>query len=259
MKKLYFYTTLLVITFYSFIVRADLEYVDDDTYNYNTSSVGCSQIYDPYEKLNRKIFNFNLAVDNISLRPLAIGYKKITNDYTKARVNSFVSNIDTPLTAVNYGLQLNYDKTMKSIWRFLINTTFGVGGLFDVANKIGLPPERQTFGSTLAHYGVGPGPYLVLPFIGSTNARDMLDSLFTNYGLNPIMYYTHTDFELIVFAINKVNDRYAVLSLSDYVMKNSTDPYITTRSALHQAREASIEYPKNFKCPKPNSIPKKLN
>ncbi|HJD55666.1 MAG TPA: MlaA family lipoprotein [Rickettsia endosymbiont of Pyrocoelia pectoralis] len=244
--------TIFIILF-SLFAKADLEYVDDDIYNYNggNDKNGCREVYDPYEKLNRKIFAFNSTLDYVFLRPLAIAYKNVTNDYTKARVNSFVGNFDMPLTAVNYGLQLNYDKTMKSVWRFIINSTLGIGGLFDVAGKVGLPSDRQTFGNTLAHYGVAPGPYLVLPLIGSTNARDMTDPIFTNYALNPLMYYTHADFELGLLAANKINDRYNVLSFSDYVMKNSTDPYIAIRSALHQAREATVQYPENFKCPKP--------
>lgn len=244
---------ILSIILCSLSIRADLEYVDNDIYNYNggRNENGCLEVYDPYEKFNRKVFAFNSTLDYIILRPLAVGYKKITNDYVKARVNSFVSNVDTPLTAVNYGLQLNYDKTMKSVWRFLINTTLGIGGLFDVAGKVGLPSDRQTFGSTLAHYGVAPGPYLVLPIIGSTNARDMTDSVITNYALNPLMYYTHNDFDLGVLAVSKINDRYVVLPFSDYVMKSSTDPYVAIRSALHRAREASVQYPENFKCPSP--------
>ncbi|WP_024547220.1 MlaA family lipoprotein, partial [Rickettsia gravesii] len=121
---------ILSIILCSLSIRADLEYVDNDIYNYNggRNENGCLEVYDPYEKFNRKVFVFNSVLDYIILRPLAIGYKNITNDYIKARVNSFVSNVDTPLTAVNYGLQLNYDKTMKSVWRFLINTTFGIGG-----------------------------------------------------------------------------------------------------------------------------------
>ncbi|AFB28442.1 MlaA family lipoprotein [Rickettsia rickettsii] len=246
---------ILSIILCSLSIRADLEYVDNEIYNYNGGSNenGCIEVYDPYEKFNRKVFVFNSVLDYIILRPLAIGYKNITNDYVKARVNSFVNNVDTPLTAVNYGLQLNYDKTMKSVWRFLINTTLGIGGLFDVAGKVGLPSDRQTFGSTLAHYGVAPGPYLVLPIIGSTNARDMTDSVITNYALNPLMYYTHNDFDLGVLAVSKINDRYVVLPFSDYVMKNSTDPYVAIRSALHRVREASVQYPENFKCPKPKN------
>ncbi|MCZ6901847.1 MAG: VacJ family lipoprotein [Rickettsia endosymbiont of Ixodes persulcatus] len=239
----------------SLFARADLEYVDNDIYNYNggRNENGCLEVYDPYEKFNRKVFAFNSALDYIILGPLAVVYKNITNDYVKARVNSFVGNVDTLLTAVNYGLQLNYDKTMKSVWRFLINTTLGIGGLFDVAGKVGLPSDRQTFGNTLAHYGVAPGPYLVLPIIGSTNARDMTDPIFTNYALNPLMYCTHNDFDLGVFVVSKINDRYVVLPFSDYVMKNSTDPYVAIRSALHYAREASVQYPENFKCPKPKN------
>ncbi|WP_347939263.1 MlaA family lipoprotein [Rickettsia oklahomensis] len=245
---------ILSIILCSLFVRADLEYVDDEIYNYNggRNESGCLEVYDPYEKFNRKVFAFNSALDYIILRPLVVVYKNITNDYVKARVNSFVSNVNTLPTAVNYGLQLNYDKTMKSIWRFLINTMFGIGGLFDVAGKVGLPSEHQTFGNTLAHYGVAPGPYLVLPIIGSTNARDMTDPIFTNYLFNPLMY-THNDFDLGVLIVSKINDRYVVLPFSDYVMKNSTDPYVAIRSALHRAREASVQYPENFKCPKPTN------
>ncbi|BDU60123.1 hypothetical protein FLA4_05330 [Candidatus Rickettsia kotlanii] len=247
---------ILSIILFSLSIRADLEYVDNDIYNYNggRNENSCLKVYDPYEKFNRKVFVFNSVLDYIILRPLTIGYKNITNDYVKARINSFVSNVDTLLTAVNYGLQLNYDKTMKSVWRFLINTTLGIGGLFDVAGKVGLPSSgRQTFGSTLAHYGVAPGPYLVLPIIGSTNARDIMDSVITNYALNPLMYYTHNDFDLGVLAVSKINDRYVVLPFSDYVMKNSTDPYVAIRSALHRVREVSVQYPENFKCPKPKN------
>lgn len=167
MKILTLHVIIVVISLCQFSALADLEYIDDDIYNYNSgSSNGCKEIYDPYEKFNRKIFILNTRLDKFVLRPIAVCYKKITNDYVKGRVSSFTSNIGTPLTAVNYGLQLNYDKTLRSVWRFIINTTFGVGGLFDVANKMGLPPSRQTFGNTLAHYGAAPGPYLVLPIIG---------------------------------------------------------------------------------------------
>lgn len=75
-----------------------------------------------------------------------------------------------------------------------------------------------------------------------------MDPIFINYTLNPIVYYTSTNFELGAFVVSKVNDRYVILPFTDYVMKNSTDPYIAIRSALHQAREAAVQYPANFKC-----------
>ncbi len=242
---------LLLINFFSITAIATTQ--DDEDFRYAYNHIGkCTQVYDPYEKLNRKIFAFNSVLDYLLLRPITIGYKQVTNDYIKDRVSSFLDNIYMPLTMVNYGLQVNYDQTMKSLWRFLINTTFGIGGLFDVAGKIGLKVIKQTLGSTLAHYGVGPGPYLVIPFIGGSNARDIADSLFTNRYLNPILYATHRDYETIISKIQIIENRLKLLPLSDYIEDNSLDPYIAIRSAMHQNRESVITYPKQFKCPKPN-------
>ncbi|WP_375333112.1 VacJ family lipoprotein [Candidatus Tisiphia endosymbiont of Psammoecus bipunctatus] len=245
---------LLLVNFSSITAIASTQNTQDDEdfrYVYNEGK-GCTQVYDPYEKLNRKIFAFNSVLDYLFLRPITIGYKRISNNYTRARVSSFLDNISVPLTAVNYGLQMNYDQTMKSLWRFLINATFGIGGLFDVADKIGLRVTKQTLGSTLAHYGVGPGPYLVIPFLGGTNARDSTDAIFTNSYLNPIMYAVHRDFEIIVSGVQVINTRLGLLPFTDYIGCSSIDPYIAVRSATHQNRESVIVYPKQFKCPKPN-------
>lgn len=226
-------------------------------YNYNldddddqASSNYCPNAYDPYEKINRKIFMFNSVLDYFLLRPVAIFYRDVTNDYIKARVGSFTENINVPLTTVNYTLQKDPENVLRSFWRFMINTTFGIGGLFDVASKMGLTVTPQTFGSTLAHYGVGPGPYLVIPFFGGTNGRDFTDSLFTNTYLNPLKYPLHSDFKLGLTATKLVHDRMVLLPFTDYVTQNSTDAYVSIRSSIHQNRESVVQYPENFKCPK---------
>lgn len=228
------------------------QYDTDEDFSYGDSINTCQQVYDPYEKFNRKIFAFNSVVDRAVLRPITLGYKKITNTFIRARVSSFLDNLNTPVTIINYGLQMNSHDTIKGLWRFIINTTFGIGGLFDLASKKGLVVTKQTLGSTLAHYGVGPGPYLVIPFLGGTNARDMLDSVFTNNLFNPIMYYTHEDFTIIILGLQVIDTRLAIMPFTDYVDRSSTDPYITTRSATHQNRESVVSYPKNFKCPQVN-------
>ena len=230
-------------------------YAQSDAYedfSYGEATNVCNQVYDPYEQINRRIFVFNSILDHFLLRPIVLGYKKVTNSYTRARVTSFLDNLNTPVTVVNYGFQKNYDGVMKGLWRFIINTTFGIGGLFDVASKIGLEVKKQTLGSTLAYYGVGPGPYLVIPFFGSTNARDITSSVFTSDLFNPIMYYVHTDFALIAWGMQVIDTRLALLPFTDYVENSSTDPYITIRSATQQNRESMVSYPKNFKCPKVN-------
>jgi phospholipid-binding lipoprotein MlaA len=216
---------------------------------YKLDNKSC-QVYDPFEKLNRKIYHFNSVVDYFLLRPIAKIYDRITNDYTKARVGSFVNNVTTPLTFVNYGLQADYNNGAKSFWRFLINTTFGIGGLFDVAGKMGLNVQSQTFGSTLARYGVAPGPYLVLPLLGSTMMRDATDPIFTNSYLNPLSYAANRNTRYIFYGGKLVHERAAVLPLTDYIMHNSLDPYIAVRSSVYQNREANVVYPDNFVCPR---------
>lgn len=217
-------------------------------YDYAGGAVQCP-IYDPYEPLNRKVFIFNSVLDTIILRPIAKGYGKITNDYTKNRVESFVDNISEPLSTVNYALQADVRNTFKSFWRFVVNSTFGVAGLFDVASKVGLRVEEQTFGNTLAHYGVGPGPYIILPIFGGMSARDASDPLISSSLLNPLKYYLHRDFKYGVTAMKIVYSRSKIMPFTDYVSKNSPDPYIAIRNAILNQRESKMNYPDNFRCP----------
>lgn len=205
--------------------------------------------YDPYEPLNRKIYYFNAVLDTFILRPVSKGYIRFTNDYTKARVSSFVYNIDTPLSTVQYALQGNSEGVFKTFWRFVINTTVGIGGLFDVAGKIGLTAQTQTLGDTLATYGVGPGPYIVLPFYGSTSARSVTDPIITNNAFNPLKYKLHSDFKLVTSGVKVVHERAELMPFTDYITKNSPDTYIAVRDAYLQSREAKMLYPKGFKCP----------
>lgn len=222
----------------------------DYSYDYNKAE-RCS-VYDPYESLNRKIFIFNAALDGVILRPIAKGYGMITNDYVKNRVESFVDNISEPLSTVNYALQGNLENGFRSFWRFVINSSFGVAGLFDVASKAGLRVEEQTFGNTLGRYGVGPGPYMVLPIFGGMSARDVSDPLISSSLLNPLKYYLHSDFKYGVTAAKIIYSRSKIMPFTDYISKNSSDPYIAIRNAILAQRESKMNYPVNFRCPNIN-------
>jgi len=225
----------------------------ESSYNYNYASfTGRCTNYDPYEGFNRKIYFFNGVLDTFILRPITKGYGALTNDYTKNRVSNAIDNIKTPLTTFNYILQGNVEGSYKSFWRFAVNSTFGVLGLFDVASKVGLAADPQTFGSTLAHYGVGPGPYIVLPIYGGTVARDMTDSLFTNSALNLPNYYMSSGVSLGVAIVGTVSARDRIMPFTDYVSKNSPDSYIAIRDAILSQREAKVKYPEDFKCPSVN-------
>lgn len=226
----------------------------DESYNYNYAELNNNcQIYDPYEPINRKIFIFNAVLDTFILSPVARIYGKLTNDYTKDRVDNFLNNVQEPLSVVNYTIQGNVEGVLKTFWRFTINSTFGVVGLFDVANKVGLSAAPQTFSNTLAHYGVGPGPYIIVPFIGGMPVREIMDALVLNNSLNPLTYATHKDFNNIVTVAKTIHIRNKMLPFTDYVSKNSTDPYISIRDAILNERESKAKYPVGFICPKVSS------
>lgn len=236
---------ILLITFPSRIIYAEDEY----TYNYAALTGKC-EVYDPLESFNRKIFFFNGMLDTILLRPIAKGYGGLTNDYTKERVGSFVYNIEEPLSTVNYMLQNKPEGMYKSFWRFVINSTIGIGGLFDVASKFDVNAEQQAFSNTLGHYGVGPGPYIILPIFGGSGMRELTDGLATNRFLNPLKYKTHKSFMSAVKVTRIVHSRNSIMPFTDYTAENSSDPYITIRNAILQQRESKMDYPEGFRCPR---------
>ena len=224
---------------------------DDDDYGYNYAALsGKCGVYDPYEAYNRKVFMFNSVLDTFTLRPIAKMYGKFTNDYTKNRVGSFLDNIQEPLSTVNYGLQGKGEGAQKTFWRFMINSTLGVGGLFDVASKFDVKAEPQTFGNTLSHYGVGSGPYIILPFFPGAGARDFMDPLILNNYMNPLNYYLHSSFKNGVLAGGMIHGRHVKMPFTDYVSNNSPDPYIAIRDAILSEKEGRMDYPQNWVCPK---------
>lgn len=223
---------------------------DDGNYSYNYAALnGRCQVYDPYEAFNRKVFIFNGVLDTFILRPITKIYGHSTNDYTKQRVGSFVGNIEEPLTFVNYTMQGNKDKGFKSFWRFMINSTIGIGGLFDVASHFDVKAEPQTFGNTLGSYGVGAGPYILLPIFGGTNGRGVTDSLVTNSLFNPLKYPLHSSFKRVVTVSKTIHKRDEIMPFTDFVTNNSPDPYIAIRDAILQQQESKMNYPDGFRCP----------
>ena len=244
MKRL-IYIIISAIPFLS-----ELAIAEDAEFLYSYNDDDYSQIYDPYEKVNRKIFAFNDFLDKVALRPVAKGYKNITNDYTRARIGNFLENVSVPLTIVNYTLQGRFVRANQAFWRFFVNTVFGIVGMFDVASKMGITINYQTFGSTLAYYGACSGPYIVIPFIGSTSVRDMLDTIPLDTLLNPIKQPMPNNAKIAFFSLQLLHDRMNVLPFTDFIDKSSSDKYIAVRSATHQNREYNIEYPKGLVCGK---------
>lgn len=127
---------------------------------------------DPWEGFNRRVYNFNYNVDKYALTPVVKTYKFITPVFVQDRVTNFFRNIKGISITANSAAQFKGRKAMRSLARFAINTVFGLGGMFDVATKMGMPKPYEDFGLTLAHYGVPRGPYLILPLFGPSYLRD---------------------------------------------------------------------------------------
>lgn len=127
---------------------------------------------DPWENWNRKVYAFNDVADRYALKPLAKGYRYITPDPVETGVANVFSNLFEIRTIANDLLQLKFAQAASDTGRFVVNTTLGLVGIFDVASVIGLEKHQEDFGQTLGYWGVGSGPYLVLPFLGSNTVRD---------------------------------------------------------------------------------------
>ena len=127
---------------------------------------------DPFESMNRKIFAFNVVVDGLTVRPLAIVYTTLTPQFFRTGMSNALSNVQQVPTIANNLLQGNLGSALRNMWRLILNSSIGVGGLFDVATKMGLPVNHQDFGLTLAKWGAPKSPYLMLPLIGPSTFRE---------------------------------------------------------------------------------------
>ena len=201
---------------------------------------------DPFEGVNRKIFSFNDAVYENVFFPVARGYRKITTPFIRERVNSFVANIDEPISAVNHLLQLELGAMAKNIARVAINTTLGLGGMFDVAQGWGLEPDKTGFNQTVASWCIADGPYIMVPFVGGSSTRGVV-GMAADATADPVYWMTYNDANYhhkIAYTYAAVKytakaDNYMDL-YSDF-KQNSVDFYATMRSAYLQNQ-------KNLKC-----------
>lgn len=133
--------------------------------------------YDPWEGFNRSMYNFNYRFDKYIYLPIVSGYEFIMPDFFEDRVTNFFKNIGEFKNFTNSILQFKGGSAVKTLGRFIVNTTIGIGGLFDPATPIGIPRQNEDLGQTLGFYGIGSGPYLVLPIFGPSSLRDTVGFL----------------------------------------------------------------------------------
>ena len=205
---------------------------------------GCSiakpRTDDPHEQFNRKVYAFNDSLDQAIIRPVAVGYRKVTNPPVRRAVSDFFTNIKMPITVANDLLQARPMQAARSTGRFLVNLTLGVGGFFDPASQLGLPLEDNDFGVTLARWGVPEGDFLMLPFVGPTTVRDVWRLPVDSYFFDPLSYFSrnhefHYGQYYIPQVLYLVTIRARAIDAESF-LKSAYDPYVFLRDAYRQQR-----------------------
>ncbi|MEQ5776727.1 MULTISPECIES: VacJ family lipoprotein [unclassified Thalassospira] len=201
-------------------------------------------VFDPIEPVNRVVHNLNGAVDFLILYPAAMWYGDIAPQPVKNSVRSFANNLGEPINAVNALFQGDPDQAVASLQRFIVNSTIGLLGFNDVATEFGIPYRDEDFGQTLAHYGVGAGPYIVLPLFGPSNLRDTT-GLVTDYLMNPFTYGADNSDKIAVgyyggMVGGAIDSRYRNNENIEQLKQSSLDYYAALRSLYRQHRNSVI-------------------
>ncbi len=198
---------------------------------------------DPMEPTNRKFYAVNNAIDRYALRPVALGYRHAVPSVVRRHVHNTLANLGNPVQFANDVLQAHPRKAGNTMMRLLINTTVGVGGVFDVASGWGFPDHDTDFGLTLAVWGTPTGPFLFLPVLGPSDPRDAV-GFGVNVVLDPFTWVTFGASATLGWArygVGAVDSRERVLDATDSIRKTALDPYATYRSLFQQNRAANVE------------------
>ena len=197
---------------------------------------------DPYEGLNRPLFDVQQKFDRAIFRPVARGYATIIPKFIRTGLRHLLRHIREPIVFLNDVLQLKPKRAARTLARFAINTTAGIGGLLDVAKTAKLPYRHNGLGNTLARYGVGPGPYLFIPLVGPTQLRDLFGG-----GVDGLIYpvaigrpFNRTDYQVSTAAVGGLDLRAESDAGFKALLDGAADPYATLRSVYQQDRAAEI-------------------
>ncbi|MBN3793052.1 VacJ family lipoprotein, partial [Burkholderia sp. Ac-20353] len=209
-----------------------------------TALSGCATVQtptkgDPLEGFNRTMFKFNDTVDTYALKPVAQGYQKVVPQPVRDSVTNVFSNVGDLYIAANNIVQLRIADGVGDLMRVVINTVFGVGGLFDVATIAKLPKHTADFGVTMGRYGMPAGPYLVLPLLGPSTVRDAA-GLGVDYVGNPLTYVKPDGLSWGVYGVNLINTRANLLGAGDVLEAAAIDKYSFVRNAYLQRRQMLV-------------------
>lgn len=196
---------------------------------------------DPYESFNRKVYRFNGAVDNAVLKPTAKLYRAVLPGFVRKGVNNFFNNLDMVPSVANDILQAEGKWFIKDSWRFFINSTIGIGGLFDVAQKFSLPAHYNDVGLTLAKWGDKNSPYLVIPFLGPSTIRDGMGMIYQFTLWSPYVYINNDPVAYGLAGLRYIDLRTQLLD-SESIMDEALDKYTFMRDAYLQHRQYQMSH-----------------
>ena len=194
------------------------------------------EINDPFEDLNRDIFIFNEKLDEKLLKPAALTYRKVTPQFARTGVTNFFNNLEEIDTTINQVLQGEIKYAFNDAGRFVINSTIGLFGLIDVASKMGLEKHEEDFGQTLGVWGFNSGPYIMIPFLGPSNPRDLLSRPISSF-LSGTFAMEDSDVKITLVGIDALETRERLLDAETLIIG---DKYIFVKDAYIQSREYEI-------------------
>lgn len=191
--------------------------------------------HDPLEPMNRAIYSFNDGVDQAIFKPVAEAYRAVLPSFVRTSVSNFFANINDVVIALNNLLQGKPGNAASDVGRIAINTTIGILGVFDVATEFGMEKHHEDFGQTLGYWGVGDGPFLMLPLLGPSNLRDTVGRV-ADFKLDPITYVDPSRDRNILWGSRSVSQRADLLETSKILETAALDPYEFLRDAYLQRR-----------------------
>lgn len=203
--------------------------------------VGCASNdpQDPLEPFNRAMFSFNDGIDQAILKPVAKGYKAVTPGFARTHVSNFFQNLGDVWGTANAGFQFKGRKFLTGLFRFGVNSTFGLAGLVDVATPLGLERPEEDFGQTLGYWGIKSGPYLVLPILGPSNVRDTIGMVADSYAY-PVTYIKDDATSWGLLVLDGINTRAQLLGVDDVANSAALDRYTFFKNAYLQRRQNLI-------------------
>jgi phospholipid-binding lipoprotein MlaA len=203
------------------------------------ATVKSADARDPWEPMNRSVFEFNQVVDKVAIKPAAQAYVQVVPGLVRTGVSNFLGNLSDVWTLANSAMQLKGQAATETFMRVTVNSVFGLGGLLDVASEMRLEKRKEDFGQTLGYWGVKPGPYVVLPLLGPSTLRDSA-ALPLDFKGDASQQFSDEATRNALTVTRVVDVRSRLLQTVDVVMAASLDPYSFVRDGYLQKRQNDI-------------------